>query len=229
MRKVSSDLADSGTYTETFCLSALIGIIYGNYLSNRIVRPLDFPVGAVISSLFVIAKNSRGFTVSNSDKLSSSDDVLIVGGAVAKTSITLAIYGDDLIPEEISQLLGYEAKYIRRGERRNPRASPYKKSAWLFNQKGEAPITAEEIIREILSKILTDSGIWKELASRYDVQVRIAIHMKNWNQGFDLSAETIQQIAGLGAKMVFDIYAYVDDEVNDELDNVLANLAEQQD
>ena len=164
--------------------------------------------------------------MSSSNNLGSSDDVLIVGGTVDKTSITLAIYGDDLIPEEISQLLGYEAKYIRRGERRSPRASPYKKSAWLFNQKGEAPITAEEIIREILSKVSVDSGVWRELSLRYDVQVRIAIHMENWNKGFDLSAETIQQIADLGAKMVFDIYAYVDEEVKDELDNVLRNLAE---
>lgn len=164
--------------------------------------------------------------MSGSDKLDSSDDVLIVGGAVDKTSITLAIYGDDLIPEEISQLLGYEAEYIRRRERRSPRASPYKKSAWLFNQKGEAPITAEEIIREILSKVSTDSRFWKELSSRYDVQVRIAIHMENWNKGFDLSAEIIQQIASLGAEMVFDIYAYVDEEVQDALDNVLRSLAE---
>jgi hypothetical protein len=154
--------------------------------------------------------------MSSSEKLGSSNDVLIVGGAVEKTSITLAIYGDDLIPEEISQLLGYEARHIQRGERRSSRASPYKKSAWLFNQKGEAPITAEEIIREILSKISADSGIWKELSSKYDIQVRIAIHMENWNKGFDLSAETIQQIAGLGAKMIFDIYAYVDEEVNIE-------------
>lgn len=136
----------------------------------------------------------------------SSDDVLIAGGAVDKTSITLAIYGDDLIPEQISQLLGYEAEYIRRGERRSPTASPYQKSAWLLKQKGEAPITAEEIIQEILSKVSADLRIWQELSSRYDVQVRIAIHIEDWNKGFDLSAETIQQIAGLGAKMVFDIY-----------------------
>lgn len=58
------------------------------------------------------------------------------------------------------------------------------------------------------------------------MQVRIAIHMENWNKGFDLSAEIIQQIASLGAEMVFDIYAYVDEEVQDALDNVLRSLAE---
>lgn len=40
MRKVSSDLADYGRYTETFCLSALLGTIYGNHLSNKIVVPM---------------------------------------------------------------------------------------------------------------------------------------------------------------------------------------------
>ncbi len=158
--------------------------------------------------------------------MGSSDDVLIIGGAVDKTSITLAIYGEDLIPEEISRLMGCETECIRRGERRSPRANPYKQSAWLFNKKGEAPTTAEEIIREILSNLSTDAAAWKEISSKYDVQVRIAIHMENWNKGFDLSAETVQQIANLGAKMVFDIYAYVDDEVNESLDNVLGNLLE---
>jgi hypothetical protein len=56
----------------------------------------------------------RGFVVSSSGNLGSLDDVLIVGGAVDRTSITLAIYGEDLIPEEISQLLGCEARYVRR-------------------------------------------------------------------------------------------------------------------
>jgi hypothetical protein len=42
MRKVSCDLADGGEYTESFGLFTLVGAICGNYLSNKIVRPLVF-------------------------------------------------------------------------------------------------------------------------------------------------------------------------------------------
>ena len=38
MRKVSSDPADCGRYTEAFCLSGLLGTIYGKHLSKKIVR-----------------------------------------------------------------------------------------------------------------------------------------------------------------------------------------------
>ena len=37
IRKVSSDLADCGRYTEAFCLSALLGTICGIHLSKKIV------------------------------------------------------------------------------------------------------------------------------------------------------------------------------------------------
>ncbi|MEO0988782.1 MAG: hypothetical protein AAFY20_25070, partial [Cyanobacteria bacterium J06639_14] len=56
----------------------------------------------------------------------------------------------------------------------------------------------------------------QELASKYEIQLRISIHMEGWNQGFDLSSEIIQQIAAVGAKIVFDIYAYADDDVEDK-------------
>lgn len=78
--------------------------------------------------------------MSGSDKLGSSDDVLIVGGAVDKTSITLAIYGDDLIPEEISQLLGYEAEYIRRRERRSPKQVHIRRVLGFSIKKGKLPL-----------------------------------------------------------------------------------------
>jgi hypothetical protein len=42
MRKVSCDLADGGKYAESFGLSTLIGAICGNFLSNKVVRLLDY-------------------------------------------------------------------------------------------------------------------------------------------------------------------------------------------
>ncbi len=163
----------------------------------------------------------------SNDRNSSKDFELIAGGPVDETSITLAIYGEDLVPEDISHLLCCQATcHIRRGELRTPRSTPYQQSAWFFEQEGQAPCTAEDIIKKILSNVSTDSALWQALSSRYEVQLRIAIHMENWNKGFDLSAEMIQTIARLGAKMVFDIYAYVDDEVNDALDNLLTKTVE---
>jgi hypothetical protein len=44
IRKVSSDLAEGGEYTEGFGLSILIGTICRNLFSNKIVREQKVPV-----------------------------------------------------------------------------------------------------------------------------------------------------------------------------------------
>lgn len=152
-----------------------------------------------------------------SNTSASEDFVLVAGGPVDQTYVSLNIYGEDLIPEAISQLLGCQATHmIYQGDRRTPNSAPYQRSAWLLSQKEKAPITAEPIIQGLLSRVSNDLDLWQELASKYEIQLRISIHMEGWNQGFDLSSEMIQQIAAVGAKIVFDIYAYADDDVEDK-------------
>lgn len=145
------------------------------------------------------------------------ENLLILGGSVDKTSVCLAVYGEELNPDEISKILNCQpTKAHRRGARQdsNSKYAPYTKGAWLLNLKGFAPITAEELIIDLLSRVPTNSLLWQELSAIYDVQVRIGIHMKGWNKGFNLNSQTVQRISELGASMVFDIYAYGDEEDN---------------
>ncbi|MBD2447943.1 DUF4279 domain-containing protein [Nostoc sp. FACHB-152] len=145
------------------------------------------------------------------------EDVLIFGGSVDKTSVCLAVYGEELNPDEISKILSCQpTKAHHRGVRQdsNSKYTPYKSGAWLLNVKRYAPITADELIIDLLSRVPTNSRLWQELSAIYDVQVRIGIHMKGWNKGFNLQGQTVQRISELGASMVFDIYAYGDEEDN---------------
>ncbi|MBD2594236.1 DUF4279 domain-containing protein [Nostoc spongiaeforme FACHB-130] len=143
------------------------------------------------------------------------ENLLILGGSVDKTSVCLGVYGEELNPDNISKLLSCQPTQAHhRGARQdsNPKYAPYKKGAWLLKLKGSAPITAEELIIDLLSRVSTNSILWQELSAIYDAQVRIAIHMKGWNKGFNLTAQTVQRISELGASMVFDIYAYGNEE-----------------
>ncbi|MBH8572036.1 DUF4279 domain-containing protein [Nostocaceae cyanobacterium CENA369] len=143
------------------------------------------------------------------------ENVIIVGGLVDKTSVCLAIYGEDLNPDEISKHLGCQpTKAHKRGDRKNLnfKYAPYSKGAWILNLKGHAPITAEELVRDLLLRVPREPEIWRELSATYDVQVRIAIHMEGWNKGFNLTPHTVQCISKIGASIVFDIYAYSDEE-----------------
>jgi hypothetical protein len=57
-----------------------------------------------------------------------------------------------------------------------------------------------------------DESVWKELSSRFEVQLRIAIHFTGWNKGFDLASETVAAISRLHATVVFDLYGYDEED-----------------
>jgi hypothetical protein len=45
------------------------------------------------------------------------------------------------------------------------------------------------------------------LVQHYDLQLRVAVHLDNWNRGFSLSRETLAEVERIGARLEFDIYA----------------------
>jgi hypothetical protein len=132
-----------------------------------------------------------------------------VGGLVDETAVTLAVYGEDLVADDVTRLLGVEpSSSHRRGDRRGPRSAPYKKGAWFLQQRGEAPLGPEELTTTLLDRLPSDEATWIRVGELYEVQVRFGIHFYGWNRGFDLSAALIARIAKLRAKLVYDLYAY---------------------
>jgi len=137
-----------------------------------------------------------------------------VGGLVDETGVCLAVYGEDLDPEQVTGLLGRPpTSSHRRGERRGPRSPLYKRSGWFLEVRGTAPQGPEELVAKLLGQLPDDEAVWQKLARLYEVQLRLAFHMAGWNRGFELSADLVAKIANLHAKIVFDIYA---DEKDDD-------------
>ena len=129
--------------------------------------------------------------------------------------VTLAVYADDLDPADVTGLLDCApTRSHRRGERRSPTSLPFDKGAWLLTLRGTAPLGPEQLATALLDQLPSDERTWAGLAERFDVQLRFGVHMSGWNKGLDLSAAILRRLAGLGAKLVFDIYA--DDEASDE-------------
>ena len=136
-----------------------------------------------------------------------------VGGLVDETGVCLAVYGDDLNPDDVSARLGCSPTHChRRGDQRSPNSLPYPQGAWFLETRGEAPTGPEQLIRRLLMRLPNDPQVWIGLASNYDVQLRIAIHFSRWNKGFDMSKEVVAMISNLHATIGFDLYGYGDDE-----------------
>ena len=131
-----------------------------------------------------------------------------VSGLVDETNVTIAIYGEDLDPDDISQQLGCQPTFShRQGERRSHGSPPYKQGAWFLEVKGNAPHGPEDLTKALLMRLPADETIWVELARKHDIQMRYGIHMDTWNRGFELSPKLVQRISKLHAKLSFDIYA----------------------
>jgi hypothetical protein len=136
-----------------------------------------------------------------------------VGGLVDESGVCLAVYGEDLDPPDVTAIIGREPTSAhRKDDRHGPRSPPYKGGAWLFELRGEAPQGPAELTATLLDQLPDDERVWAKLSDLYKVQLRYGIHMSGWNRGFDLPSGLAARIARLRATVMFDIYAYDDEE-----------------
>jgi hypothetical protein len=113
----------------------------------------------------------------------------------------------------VTELLGRPpTSSHRRGDRRGPKSPPSKGGAWFLEVRGTAPEGPEELVAKLLAQLPEEEAVWQKLSQLYEVQLRFAFHMTGWNRGFGLSAELVERVARLHAKIGFDIYAYGDDD-----------------
>ncbi len=128
---------------------------------------------------------------------------------VDESSATLAVYGDDLDPRDITALLGVEpTSSFLPGHRRGPRSPPIKHGGWFLRVEGAAPSGPGELLGVLLSRLPAETATWERLKERHSVQIRIGVHSQGWNRGFSLSAETLARVASVNVPMEFDLYAY---------------------
>jgi Domain of unknown function (DUF4279) len=136
-----------------------------------------------------------------------------VGGPIDEVSVTLAIYSEELRPQEISRALGVQPTSAhRRGERRSPTSPPSLLGAWFLTERGHDAEPAEAIIDRLFKQLPEDPSVWGALMIRYEIQFRFGLHMTGWNKGLSIPLKQLARIVELGASMEFDIYAYGEDQ-----------------
>jgi hypothetical protein len=132
------------------------------------------------------------------------------GGPVDTTLVRLGIYGADLDPDEITQLLGIEPTTShRRGEARRS-AGPWPQGAWLLKQAGARGQDPAQIVNATLDKLPEDPEVWSRLRGTYEVRLTFGLHLDAFNRGFDLAPEVVERLASIGAIVGFDIYCEAD-------------------
>jgi Domain of unknown function (DUF4279) len=143
--------------------------------------------------------------------ISSRGGLARVGGVIDKTTVTLAIYGADLEPDEITAILGCAPTHAhRRGAPGAPNRLPWSSGAWLLAVEGGVACSTEALLLSLLERLPQDPGPWAQIRKRFELRISLGLFLYDVNRGFILSPACLQRLLVTGATLWFDIYANLD-------------------
>ncbi len=119
-----------------------------------------------------------------------------IGGSPADTQATLCIYADHLNPDEVTALVQCSPTESRRkGERllSRPKVRPAIIGQWFLEAPRSLSLNAK--IQYLLDATTSDENAWRALRESHTLELRVAVFLASWNEGFELSHETIAAIS----------------------------------
>lgn len=143
--------------------------------------------------------------------------------ALEKTKACLNILGDDLIPDEVSRLLGAEPTSARtRGEILIGKASGHRRVArtgvWSLRAQDRLPGDLNAQIHEIFARLSGDPAVWAQLQSRFELNLFCGLFMDARNNGETISPANLRLLGERGVELQLDIYTPEPDEVTNYLE-----------
>ncbi|MCK0121734.1 DUF4279 domain-containing protein [Loktanella sp. F6476L] len=133
----------------------------------------------------------------------------------ASTKAALRIWGDDLVPDEISKLLGTTpTSSERKGEDLRGKKSRYQGFArtggWRFVVAESGGDNLDAQITYLFAQLTSDLDVWSDLAAKYKIDVFCGVFMQTGNDGLDFNATTLRLLGDRGARLDLDIYGSLD-------------------
>jgi hypothetical protein len=138
---------------------------------------------------------------------------------VKESFVTLRIGSDDLIPDEITRLLGATpTKTQVKGEKIIGRKTGHvriaKMGVWRLQATDREPEDMDSQIREILSQTTSDLAVWRSIAEKHKIDLFCGLFLGGSNEGMTLSPQSLLALGERGIEMGLDIYSG-HDEVNE--------------
>lgn len=138
--------------------------------------------------------------------------LITVGGQPEDIGFALIISSEGLDPDVLTSLLRCApSRTHRKGDRRGS-GPPFPKGQWAINRRCTETQSPDAEAQALLSPLPTEAELWRMIRSEHEVSFHVAVHFDAWNKGFELSHETIARIAGIGASIDLDLYAYLPEE-----------------
>ncbi len=134
-----------------------------------------------------------------------------------KSAVTLRIMGDDLIPGEITKLLGASPTHSEtKGDKIVGKKTGLVRIAntgmWRLCALDREPEDMDGQIHEILSQMTPDLAVWQSITKQYNADLFCGLFMRVGNEGLTISSESLAALGARGIEMGLDIYAGDDEE-----------------
>lgn len=128
---------------------------------------------------------------------------------------TLRMMGDDLVPSEVSALLGAVPTFAQyKGQEivtSAGRVRVAKFGQWRLEATDAEPENLDAQVEEILGKLNQDLSVWKTLGASFQIDLFCGWFMKENNEGVAVSPSTLQALGSRGITLALDIYGPTDD------------------
>ena len=133
---------------------------------------------------------------------------------------TLRFFGDDLVPEEITALLGAgPTESCVKGQkivgRTTGKVRIAKTGSWRLEAERREPEDLEAQILELLGQLTDDLAAWESLA-KFGPNLFCGIFMASSNDGLPLSAKSLLALGQRSIGLDLDIYDSEDRECGNE-------------
>ncbi|TDU23311.1 uncharacterized protein DUF4279 [Panacagrimonas perspica] len=126
------------------------------------------------------------------------------------TAISLRVFGDDLIPDEVTALLRCEpTESWRKGDVQSIRAGHTRArtcGAWFLKVPATEPEDFNGQVARLFSLATDDLYAWESLCARYEVDLFCGWFMGTSNDGVSVSVPTLRTLAERGVELSLDIY-----------------------
>jgi len=139
------------------------------------------------------------------------DRLIPFGGQVDRACVSLRFFGESLIPEELTRLLGCQPTEGRRKgdvipDKRYHRVA--KTGIWRLNGSGPETADIEEQVVALLTSVTSDLQVWRRLTTEFAADIFCGVFLDDLNRGFILSPRVTQLLAERGIEIGFDIYGH---------------------
>lgn len=128
----------------------------------------------------------------------------------------LRIFGDDLVPEELSRLFDhFFTKGWIKGYQYSTSSGAVvvkKTGAWILEAEPSETGDFDGQISQLLSHTNVSLDVWASFAKKFDMDIFCGWFMHEWNEGIVVSPQTLLMLGERNIALSVDIYAPLDDE-----------------